>query len=304
MYQKNNADGLQSIATTVDSWQNEGILTDILSFEPSNLAFTPTTLAAMESTLESFESCIDETMSDDYTTSDDEMSNMSDQPTAAKRARTSTGTVSSTSAAQPKPRRLPGPKSSIRTEDLTPEEQRRRQRRRERNKQAAARCRQRRVDVTNTLLNETQQLEAEAQKLEREIESLRKQRDQLAFVLEAHRPSCRADVPEIVKMEPQHSAAATATASRIAYQQHATAATAVRPSTLPIAHKLAPTNGANAAPTAADLAAAGSLSFNFDTTGFTPVVSSSGMGLFLGTGSDFASPTTLLLLSPSALIAP
>jgi hypothetical protein len=302
MYQKNNADGLQNIATTVDSWQNEGILTDILSFEPSNLAFTPTTLAAMESTLESFESCVDETMSDDYTTSDDETSNMSDQPSAAKRARTST--VSSTSAAQPKPRRLPGPKSSIRTEDLTPEEQRRRQRRRERNKQAAARCRQRRVDVTNTLLNETQQLEAEAQKLEREIENLRKQRDQLAFVLEAHRPSCRADVPEIVKMEPQRAAAATATASRIAYQQQATAATAVRPSTLPIAHKLAPTNAANAAPTAADLAAAGPLSFNFDTTGFTPVVSSSGMGIFLGTGSDFVSPTTLLLLSPSALIAP
>jgi hypothetical protein len=302
MYQKNNADGLQNIATTVDSWQNEGILTDILSFEPSNLAFTPTTLAAMESTLESFESCVDETMSDDdYTTSDDEMSNMSDQPTAAKRAKTSTGTVSSTSAAQPKPRRLPGPKSSIRTEDLTPEEQRRRQRRRERNKQAAARCRQRRVDVTNTLLNETQQLEAEAQKLEREIENLRKQRDQLAFVLEAHRPSCRADVPEIVKMEPQ--CAATAATSRTAYQQQATAATAVRPSTLPIAHKLTPTNAASAMPTAADFAAAGPLSFNFDTTGFTPVVSSSGMGIFLGTGSDFVSPTTLLLLSPSALIA-
>jgi hypothetical protein len=302
MYQKNTADCLQNIATTTDSWQNEGILTDILSFEPSNLAFTPTTLAAMESTLESFESCADGTMSDDYTTTDDEMSNMSWEPTLAKQARTSTGAVSSsTSAAPSKPRRLPGPKSSVRTEDLTPEELRRRQRRRERNKQAAARCRQRRVDVTNLLLTETQQLEAESQKLEREIESLRKQRDQLAFVLDAHRPSCRADVPEIVKMEPQR--AATATAPSMAYQQQAAAGIAVRPSSLPITHKLTPTTTNAAATALTSTAAAGPLSFNFDTTGFTPVVSSSGMGIFLGTGTDFVSPTTLLLLSPSALLA-
>ena len=49
-------------------------------------------------------------------------------------------------------RRLPGPKSSLRTEDMTAEEIRRRDRRRQRNKLAAARCRQRRLDITNQLL--------------------------------------------------------------------------------------------------------------------------------------------------------
>jgi len=129
-------------------------LTDILSFEPSNIAFTPTTLASMERTLESFES---EVMSEsgDYNTDDyddDDMSNVSWEPTPAKRSKTSGTTSSVSSSTSGTTRRLPGPKSSIRTEDMTPEEQRRRQRRRERNKQAAARCRQRRVDITNQLL--------------------------------------------------------------------------------------------------------------------------------------------------------
>lgn len=134
-------------------WQNAGILTDILSFEPTNLAFTPTTFAAMESTLESFEN--DAVMSDDgaddYTTTDDDVSKVSWDASPAKKAKMNGGSsgVSSTTNT----RRLPGPKSSVRTEDMTPEEQRRRQRRRERNKQAAARCRQRRVDITEQLLS-------------------------------------------------------------------------------------------------------------------------------------------------------
>lgn len=275
MYQKNNYSGFGKIGTT-EQWQNEGILSEFLSFEPTtSLAFTPTTLATMESTLATFEN---EMVSDGDTNSDDDDddSNMSFEPTPSKRSKTSSGVSSSTS-----PRRLPGPKSSIRTEDMTPEEIQRRQRRRERNKQAAARCRQRRIDITNQLLAETQQLEADAQRLEREIENLQKQRDQLEFVLEAHRPSCCGDIPEI---KPEHIAVNPV-------NQASAVASAVRPSTLPISNKMVPTTLDSAA-----------FSFDLGSTGFTPVVSSSGMGIFLGSSSDFASPTTLLL-SPSTLLA-
>ena len=129
MYQKNNIDGRTDIATS-ESWQNEGILTDILAFEPSNIAFTPTTLATMERTLESLENeMISESgdnNSDDYD-DDDDTSNMSWEPTPAKRAKSSlTGSSQVSSSASTAGRRLPGPKSSVRTEDMTPEELRRR----------------------------------------------------------------------------------------------------------------------------------------------------------------------------------
>jgi len=103
--------------------------------EPSNLVFTPTTLATMESTLSAFENEL--TQSSDF--SDDDSSQEWQQQL------TNGGQPNST-------KRLPGPKSSIRTEDMTPEEIRRRDRRRERNKLAAARCRQRRLDITTHLL--------------------------------------------------------------------------------------------------------------------------------------------------------
>jgi hypothetical protein len=73
---------------------------------------------------------------------------------------------------------------------MTPEEEERRRLRRERNKLAAARCRQRRVDLTNQLLAETECLEDEKLKLEKEITNLQRQRTQLEFVLEAHSSRC------------------------------------------------------------------------------------------------------------------
>ena len=114
------------------------------SFEPTGL-FTPTTLANLESRLMDFDSQM-EYGGNEF--SDSSMSNDAWDQSSAKRSRTSesleTSTVTTT-------RRLPGPKSSTRFEDMTPEERNRRQRRRERNKAAAARCRQRRVDLTNEL---------------------------------------------------------------------------------------------------------------------------------------------------------
>jgi len=75
--------------------------------------------------------------------------------------------------------------------NLTGEERDRRLMRRERNKVAAAKCRQRRVDQTNTLLNETEELEDEKNNLENEIQTLQQQKEQLEFLLKAHRPLCK-----------------------------------------------------------------------------------------------------------------
>lgn len=71
------------------------------------------------------------------------------------------------------------------------QEQQRRSVRRERNKLAAAKCRQRRVDLTNNLITESDQLEEEQSKLENDITNLTNQKDQLEFILEAHRPVCK-----------------------------------------------------------------------------------------------------------------
>ena len=67
--------------------------------------------------------------------------------------------------------------------------------RRERNKVAAAKCRQRRVDHTNRLINETENLEEEKASLENEIQTLQQQKEQLEFLLKAHKPMCSAKIP-------------------------------------------------------------------------------------------------------------
>jgi len=121
------------------------------------------------------------------------------------------------------------------------------------------------------VFQETQNLEAEAQKLEREIESLRKQKTQLQFVLDAHQPTCCGDVPQI-KTETELSSMSQA----------------LRPNSLPISGQMVSAVSQSA------------FDFGFGSTGFTPIVSSSGAGVFLGTGSDIVSPTTLLL-SPSSM---
>uniref|UniRef100_A0ABM5F3X9 Fos-related antigen 1 n=1 Tax=Pogona vitticeps TaxID=103695 RepID=A0ABM5F3X9_9SAUR len=77
------------------------------------------------------------------------------------------------------------------SEHLTPEEEERRRLRRERNKLAAAKCRNRRKELTDTLQAETDQLEAEQSGLRKEIEELQKQKERLELVLEAHRPACK-----------------------------------------------------------------------------------------------------------------
>ncbi|XP_044304558.1 fos-related antigen 1 isoform X2 [Varanus komodoensis] len=77
------------------------------------------------------------------------------------------------------------------SEHLTPEEEERRRLRRERNKLAAAKCRNRRKELTDTLQAETDELEAEQSGLRKEIAELQKQKERLELVLEAHRPVCK-----------------------------------------------------------------------------------------------------------------
>ncbi|KAM7000506.1 fos-related antigen 1a [Tautogolabrus adspersus] len=76
-------------------------------------------------------------------------------------------------------------------EHLSHEEKERRRIRRERNKLAAAKCRNRRRELTDTLQNETDQLEDEKSRLQKEIAELQKEKDKLELVFEAHRPICK-----------------------------------------------------------------------------------------------------------------
>ncbi|XP_058489773.1 protein fosB isoform X1 [Solea solea] len=74
---------------------------------------------------------------------------------------------------------------------LTPDEEEKRRVRRERNKLAAAKCRNRRRELTDRLQSETDILEEEKAELEAEISELQKEKERLEFVLVAHQPNCK-----------------------------------------------------------------------------------------------------------------
>ncbi|XP_078090691.1 protein c-Fos-like [Mustelus asterias] len=76
-------------------------------------------------------------------------------------------------------------------EQLSPEDEEKRKVRRERNKLAAAKCRNRRRELTDSLQTETEQLEGQKSTLETEIAELLKEKERLEFILAAHRPVCR-----------------------------------------------------------------------------------------------------------------
>ncbi|XP_071963348.1 uncharacterized protein [Antedon mediterranea] len=78
---------------------------------------------------------------------------------------------------------------------LSKDERDKRKVRRERNKVAAAKCRQRRVDHTNYLVQETEEWEESNATLEQEISKLQQQKEQLEFILEAHRAMCKIHKP-------------------------------------------------------------------------------------------------------------
>ncbi|XP_056623727.1 fos-related antigen 2 isoform X2 [Triplophysa dalaica] len=90
-----------------------------------------------------------------------------------------------------------------RDEQLTPEEEEKRRVRRERNKLAAAKCRNRRRELTEMLQGETEKLEGEKADLQKEIETLQKEKDKLEFMLVAHTPVCK--LPPEERHQSSHS---------------------------------------------------------------------------------------------------
>jgi len=79
----------------------------------------------------------------------------------------------------------------VKEEDLSVEEEERRRVRRERNKQAAARCRKRRVDQTESLQEQVNDWEHKKSLLQEEIHALQAQKEELQFILDAHKSVCR-----------------------------------------------------------------------------------------------------------------
>merc|ERR1712088_68216 len=75
-------------------------------------------------------------------------------------------------------------------EAMSPEERERLRLRRVRNKEAAARCRKRRVDQTNNLQEQVDHWLAKKRIMEEEIGTLRREKEELEFILSQH---CQAD---------------------------------------------------------------------------------------------------------------
>ncbi|XP_005173699.1 protein FosB isoform X2 [Danio rerio] len=103
----------------------------------------------------------------------------------------SSGGFTPPSSDTPGPVRQSRSRRRARDETLTPEEEEKRRVRRERNKLAAAKCRNRRRELTDRLQSETDILEEEKAELEAEISELQKEKERLEFVLVAHQPGCK-----------------------------------------------------------------------------------------------------------------
>jgi len=91
-----------------------------------------------------------------------------------------------TRRANPGAGRKPQGRQNEEEENLSPEERERLRVRRLRNKEAAARCRKRRVDQTNTLQGEVDFWQSKKEDLEEEIAKLKVEKDNLEFILQAH----------------------------------------------------------------------------------------------------------------------
>ncbi|XP_033504290.1 v-fos FBJ murine osteosarcoma viral oncogene homolog Ab [Epinephelus lanceolatus] len=106
-----------------------------------------------------------------------------------------------------------------RAEQCSPEEEEKKRVRRERNKQAAAKCRNRRRELTDSLQAETDQLEDEKSNLQNDIANLLKEKERLEFILAAHQPICK--IPSeldsdfsVVSLSPAHPCLSTAVSSQ------------------------------------------------------------------------------------------
>lgn len=93
-----------------------------------------------------------------------------------------------------KPKGTPGRKRKVPDHVLTPAEANKRHIRRERNKLAAAKCRNRRRELTDRLQAQTDQLEEELHQLNMEVQALIQEKERLEFILAAHAPQCKAGI--------------------------------------------------------------------------------------------------------------
>jgi len=137
-------------------------------------------------------------------------------------------------------KRPTGPRKRKLEEHLSAEEEQRRTIRRERNKLAAAKCRQRRVDQTNQLTHETEELEEVKASLENEVETLKQVKEHLEFVLQAHKPLCtkhKAAAGGIVQVKTEPSSSDSCTDTTTA--STTTAAPTARPTSLALPASLA-----------------------------------------------------------------
>lgn len=161
--------------------------------------FTPSTLANLEEVFSysqipaTVNSSAMHGDSSDFSEDDTSRTSEDYEPPSIKRAKGSTYATSSRSLSPdvdylPLRRRRP-----MRADDdkLCKEDLARVMQRRNRNKEAAARCRQRRVDLIDKLKEECDSLEETNNGLESAIEQLRQQKEHLEFVLQVHQPVCK-----------------------------------------------------------------------------------------------------------------
>ncbi|XP_075060326.1 cyclic AMP-dependent transcription factor ATF-3 [Mixophyes fleayi] len=74
--------------------------------------------------------------------------------------------------------------------EFVPEEDDRKKRRRERNKVAAAKCRNKKKERTESLQKESEKLESINAELKAQIEELKNEKQHLIYMLNLHRPTC------------------------------------------------------------------------------------------------------------------
>ncbi|KAM9840590.1 cyclic AMP-dependent transcription factor ATF-3 [Aulostomus maculatus] len=99
--------------------------------------------------------------------------------------------ISSDGASSSSDRASEGPAGGSGTKrELTSDELDRRKRRRERNKIAAAKCRNKKKEKTESLQKESEKLETVNADLKAQIETLKQQKQQLVYMLNLHRPTC------------------------------------------------------------------------------------------------------------------
>ncbi len=173
---------------------------------------------------------------------------------------------------------------------------------------AAAKCRQRRVDLTNHLITETENLEEEKASLENEIQTLQQQREQLEFLLKAHKPMCSAkvgNVASVVKAEPADRAVPGPSSRPSTLQLVSNVATPTVQSSVPVTVNTSITAATGiviSTPSSGVFTTLGLDSMVDGHTGLTPITGGPSCASQVQRNSSDSSPTEALA-SPTTLMA-